>query len=162
MVAVGGASVGDHDLVKPALGRLGLKLEVESVSRAARQAYVVRDLGGRPQASWACLAIPLRPWSAAELFLHPLLSAWQGADPTLRIEAARLLQALPPTGPREHWMRATLQAGADGVSLVTPLADQDSSLVTVFAQANSLLRRPAGAPAMPEGAAVNVLRLDRL
>jgi molybdopterin molybdotransferase len=86
--------------------------------------------------------------------------AFQGAQTALRIETARLAIPLPPTGPREHWMRATLEWGEDG-AVATPFADQDSSLVTVFAEATVLLRRLAGAPAAEAGSIVEVLRLER-
>jgi molybdopterin molybdotransferase len=72
------------------------------------------------------------------------------------MEAARLAEPLPANGPREHWMRARI--GQDGV---TAFPDQDSSLVTVFAAADALLRRLPGAPAAQRGETVDILRLDR-
>ena len=99
---------------------------------------------------------------AAELFLRPLLLAWQGAEPWPALGRARLSRPLPPTGPREHWMRARLVSNPDGVLEAQAFPDQDSSLVGVFAAANALLRRPAGAPAVAAGEPVEVLRLDRL
>ncbi len=161
LVVVGGASVGDYDLVKPALRRLGLRLEVESVNlRPGKPTWFGVLADGR-----RVLGLPGNPASAlvaAELFLRPLLCAWQGADACLRMETARLSRALPATGAREHWMRATLDPGLDGVQRATPFPDQDSSLVSVFASADALLRRPAGGAAAPAGAAVEVLRLGRL
>ena len=74
---------------------------------------------------------------------------------------ARLAGALPATGPREHWMRARL-ANVDGVCTATPFNDQDSSLVTVFAQADALLQRQPNAAAAEPGDVVAVLPLDRL
>jgi molybdopterin molybdotransferase len=59
-------------------------------------------------------------------------------------------------------MRARLDIGPDGVLAATPLTDQDSSLVTVFAEAEALLRRGAGADAIDAGEIADVLRLDRL
>ncbi|MGH7024680.1 MAG: molybdopterin molybdotransferase MoeA [Caulobacteraceae bacterium] len=161
IVAVGGASVGDYDLVKPALRRLGLELVVESISlRPGKPTWFGKLADGR-----RVLGLPGNPASAlaaAELFLRPLLAAWQGADATLRLERARLARPLPETGPREHWMRACLESGDDGSLRAVPFTDQDSSLVSVFASADALLRRPAGAPAAGVGDVVEVLRLDRL
>ncbi len=160
IVTVGGASVGDYDLVKPALRRLGLTLEVESIAlRPGKPTWFGRLSDGR----WV-LGLPGNPASglvAAELFLKPLLNAWQGTDAALRLEPARLASPLPQTGPREQWMRAALAVDAGGRLIVTPFPDQDSSLVTVFARANALLRRPAGAGVLAEGELVETLRLDR-
>jgi molybdopterin molybdotransferase len=159
IVTVGGASVGEHDLVKPALGRLGLKLAVDTVRlRPGKPTWFgVLEDGRR------VLGLPGNPASAlvcAELFLRPLVMALQGAEASLRIETARLAIPLAATGPREHWMRATLSWGEDG-AVATPFADQDSSLVTVFAHADALLRRAAGAPAAEAGSVAEVLRLER-
>lgn len=155
IVTVGGASVGDYDLVKPALATLGITLDVESVNvRPGKPTWFGRLDDGR-----LVLGLPGNPASAfvcAELFLRPLVLALQGAPQAFSLDGARLAEALPANGPREHWMRARL--GPDGV---TAFADQDSSLVTVFAAADALLRRLPGAPAAQAGESVDILRLDR-
>ena len=160
VVTLGGASVGDHDLVKPALGRLGLRLAVESVAiKPGKPTWFGRLGDGRP-----VLGLPGNPASAlvcAELFLRPLLRAFQGANPAPRLSAARLDAPLKANGEREHWMRARLSGDQSGTLGVAPLSDQDSSLVTVFAEADALLRRPAGAGAAAAGDVVEILRLDR-
>jgi molybdopterin molybdotransferase len=161
LVTIGGASVGDHDLVKPALEDLGLKLAVESVAVRPGKPTSFGTLGdGR-----RVLGLPGNPASAlacAELFLKPILRVMLGADPTVRLFTARTTTALAANGPREHWMRARLESGPDGVIAATSLTDQDSSLVTVFAEADALLRRRAGAIAVEVGGLVDVLRLERL
>jgi molybdopterin molybdotransferase len=161
IVTIGGASVGDHDLVKPALRGLGLEMIVESVAvRPGKPTWFGRLADGR-----RVLGLPGNPASAmvcAELFLRPLLSAMQGADPQPRLITARTAVALPANGPREHWMRARLTQSDDGAIVATPSADQDSALVSVFAQADALVRRPAGAPALGPGEPVDTLMLPRL
>jgi molybdopterin molybdotransferase len=161
LVTLGGASVGDHDLVKPALRRLGLQLEVESVAIRPGKPTWFGILGdGRP-----VLGLPGNPASAmvcAELFLRPLVMALQGADAALDLVAARSAGALPANGERETWMRARLASGPAGERVATPFGDQDSSLVSVFAAADSLLRRRALAPAIAPGDLVEVLPLARL
>jgi molybdopterin molybdotransferase len=161
IVTVGGASVGDYDIVKPALGRLGLQLFVGTVNiRPGKPTWFGRLGDGR-----AVLGLPGNPASAlvcAELFLKPLIRAMLGRDPQPRFLSARLLTPLQANGGRVHLMRAQLGYAQDGATTVTPLADQDSSLVTVFAQADGLLKRPVNAPAAAAGAMVEVLRLDRL
>jgi molybdopterin molybdotransferase len=155
IVTVGGASVGDYDLVKPALATLGLALDVETVNvRPGKPTWFGRLADGR-----RVLGLPGNPASAfvcAELFLKPLILALQGAEEPHRMEIARLAEPLPANGPREHWMRARL--GPDGV---TAFADQDSSLVTVFAAADALLRRLPGAPPAAAGEVIDILRLGR-
>ncbi len=159
VVTVGGASVGDHDLVKPALRRLGLTIAVDTVRlRPGKPTWFGALEDGR-----RVLGLPGNPASAlvcAELFLRPLLMAYQGAATSLAIETARLAEPLSPTGPREHWMRARL-AWDEAGPRVTTFADQESSLVTVFAGADALLRRLAGGSAAEVGDVVEVLRLIR-
>ena len=159
VVTVGGASVGDHDLVRKAAEALGLSLRVESVSVRPGKPTFFGVLGdGR-----RLLGLPGNPASAfvcAEMFLHPILNAYQGAPPEPATITARLEQDLPANGPREHWMRAKL-AYAAGEVRVRPYRDQDSSLVSVFAAADALLRRLAGAPAAAAGEVVEVLPLAR-
>jgi len=63
-------------------------------------------------------------------------------------------------GPRQHYMRATTAAGADGLPVVSPVRSQDSSLLSPLAQADCLLIRPPRAPLTPKGALVPILPLD--
>ena len=159
IVTVGGASVGDHDLVRAAALSLGLSFKVESVAMRPGKPTFFGVLGdGR-----RLLGLPGNPASAfacAELFLRPLIAAFNGAEPTLRMAGARAAAPIAANGPREHWMRAKLTA-ADGGWTAKPYGDQDSSLVSVFAAADALLRRPANAPAVEAGGLVEVLLLDR-
>ena len=160
IVTIGGASVGDHDLVKPALARLGLELMVETVRvRPGKPTWFGRLGDGR-----LVLGLPGNPASAlvcAELFLRPLLMTMQGADPALKMASAHLASALPANGPREHWMRARLTR-EQGRLVAGPMSDQDSSLVSVFAESGGLIRRAVNAPAAEAGGLVDVLPLERL
>jgi molybdopterin molybdotransferase len=159
VVTIGGASVGDYDLVKPALARLGLTIDVESVNLRPGKPTWFGVLGdGR-----LVLGLPGNPASAmvcAELFLKPIVLAMQGADPAPRHAFARLAGPLRAEGPREHYQRARSRQTPQGL-VVEPLADQDSALVTVFAQADCLVRRPANAPAAAAGDFVELLPLAR-
>jgi molybdopterin molybdotransferase len=161
VVTLGGASVGDHDLVKPALARLGLRLAVEGVAVRPGKPTWFGTLGdGR-----RVLGLPGNPASAlvcAELFLRPILRVLQGGEPGPRAVMARAEEALPANGDREHWMRARLTRGSDGVLWARALRDQDSSLVTIFAEADGLVRRARGAPPLAAGEAIEALILERL
>ncbi|HLK24279.1 MAG TPA: molybdopterin-binding protein, partial [Caulobacteraceae bacterium] len=155
-----GASVGDHDLVKPALAELGLELSVETVRmRPGKPTWCGVLADGR-----RVVGLPGNPASAlvcAELFLRPLLAVMQGAEPGPRMATARLAAAMPPNGGREHWARGRLRSD-DGALVVEAMLDQDSSLVKVFAEAGALIRRSIGAPAAEPGSVVDILPLDRL
>ncbi len=161
IVTIGGASVGDHDLVKPALATLGLELLVESVAvRPGKPTWFGTLADGR-----RVLGLPGNPASAlvcAELFLRPIVRAMLGMAPGPALATARAAAAIEANGDREHWMRASLEHGPDGTLLATPLDNQDSSLVTVFATAGALIRRRPRAPAVAIGGALDVLILDRL
>lgn len=160
VVTIGGASVGDYDLVKPAMVELGLDLRVETIAmRPGKPTWFGTLADGR-----RVLGLPGNPASAlvcAELFLRPLLTALSGADPDLPLSLARLTAPLPANGPREHWLRAGRSIDCDGQAIVTPFSDQDSSLVGVFARADALVMRPAGVPAAAPGDLVTTLPLDR-
>jgi molybdopterin molybdotransferase len=159
VVTVGGASVGDHDLVRAAGEALGLSLQVASVNvRPGKPTFFGTLSDGR-----RLLGLPGNPASAfvcAEMFLKPILSAYQGAPTEPATIAARLAEALPANGSREHWMRAKLTY-QDGFVSVRPYRDQDSSLVSVFAASDALIRRLAGAQAAEAGSVVEVLPLSR-
>jgi molybdopterin molybdotransferase len=159
VVTVGGASVGDHDLVRAAADALGLQMKVASVAvRPGKPTFFGVLADGR-----RLLGLPGNPASAlvcAELFLRPILNAYQGAAPGPEMRTAKAAQPLAANGPREHWMRAQL-AYEGGAVTARPYRDQDSSLVSVFAASDALLRRAPNAPAVAEGDVVDILPLAR-
>ena len=159
IVTVGGASVGDHDLVRAAAQALGLSLKVASVNVRPGKPTFFGVLGdGRK-----LLGLPGNPASAfvcAELFLKPIVMKLQGGAENLPVASAKLAVPMAANGSREHWMRAKLSY-VDGALVAEPYRDQDSSLVSVFAAADALLRRPANAPALAAGDLVEVLPLAR-
>ena len=159
VVTVGGASVGDHDLVRAAAEALGLELKVASVAvRPGKPTFFGVLSDGR-----RLLGLPGNPASAmvcAELFLRPIIDAYQGAAPGPAMLQAKLADALPANGPREHWMRARLTF-AGGELTARPYRDQDSSLVSVFAVSDALLRRAPNAPPAAAGDVADILPLAR-
>ena len=126
---------------------------------AQRRATFFGLLGdGRP-----LLGLPGNPASAfvcAELYLRPLVASLEGRPAAPILRRARLVGPLPANGPREHWMLARLLSGPEGEAAEAFL-DQDSSLVKVFSEADALLRRMPGAPALAAGEPVDVLPLVR-
>ena len=159
LVTIGGASVGDHDLVKPALKKLGLDLKVDTVSvRPGKPVFFgltragpVLGLPGNPASGLVC----------SHLFLRPLIEAMLGKRPLLTFATARLAAPIPENGNREHYLRARTQAGPDGATLVRPAESQDSSLLSIFRDSDALVRRKAGASQGDTGSVVEYLSLGR-
>ncbi|MEP9347386.1 gephyrin-like molybdotransferase Glp [Xanthobacter sp. KR7-225] len=156
LVSSGGASVGDHDLMAPALKAEQVDLEVHKIALrpgkplmfGRRGALRVLGLPGNPVSSQVC----------GLLFLTPLLRALQGeTGPAYRTLPARLGCAMPANDWRMDFMRARLAADGAGGLLATPLPVQDSSLLSVLASADALLIRPADAPAAEAGAPCEVI-----
>jgi molybdopterin molybdotransferase len=160
LVLIGGASVGDHDHARPALMNLGMQMKVEKVDlRPGKPTWFgmvdpnpVLGLPGNPASALVC----------AHLFLRPLIEAMLGRDPEacVRSAKARLGHSLPANGSREHYLRASLDR-TNAEATVRAFEQQDSSLLSVFASANALIRLAPHAPALDEGALVDVLTLDR-
>jgi molybdopterin molybdotransferase len=156
LVVIGGASVGDHDQVKPALRSFGAELLVEGCAvRPGKPVWFARLGEGR-----FVLGLPGNPASAlvcAELFLGPLLASLQGGRADAAFERAILDAPLEANGPRDHYLRAEVVTDEEGRRRVRPFANQDSSLVTVLAGASVLVRRPPSAPPAARGDDVMVL-----
>ena len=158
VVTIGGASVGDHDLI----GRVAADLGVDQAF------YKVRMRPGKPLmagrlGSSAMLGLPGNPVSAAVcavLFMQPLIRQMQGTEAAPPVRHGVLGRDLPEEGERTHYLRATLEHGVGG-TVVTPFADQDSARLSLMAQADALLVRPADDPARKAGEQVAFIPLDR-
>jgi molybdopterin molybdotransferase len=159
IVTIGGASVGDHDLVGPVLAARGMALSFWKIAMRPGKPLIFGRLGNS-----RVLGLPGNPVSSlvcSRVFLVPLLGALLGRPRDDQAPAkARAGVALEANGPREHYMRATTRRGADGLPVVTPVRSQDSSLLAPLAEADCLLMRPANAPGVPEGGPVPILPLD--
>jgi len=151
VVTIGGASVGDYDLVAEASQRLGLEQSFYKVLMRPGKPLMAGRLGDA-----AMIGLPGNPVSAivcGYLFLVPLVKKMLGiqtVDPILH--QAILSEALPPNGPREHYMRARLESNG-----IRAFEDQDSSLLSVLARSNALLMRPPNDPARAAGETVSYL-----
>ena len=153
IITIGGASVGDHDLVAPVAAQMGMEQAFYKVAMRPGKPLMAGRLG-----SAAMVGLPGNPVSAlvcGTIFVAPMVSAMLGlghhAAPR---RTAPLAVDLPANGPREHYMRAVLTDGT-----VTPADRQDSSLLTVLATANALLVRPPNDPAHSAGTLVDVIDL---
>jgi len=152
-VTIGGASVGDHDLVGRVGEGLGMRRAFYKIAMRPGKPLIAGALGDVP-----CLGLPGNPVSAivtGHLFLVPMVKRWLGLSDVLpRRVMARLGTNVGATGPRTHYMRARL----DGDS-VTPFTQQDSSLLRVLSEGNALLERPLGDRPRQAGEMVPVLPL---
>lgn len=159
LVTIGGASVGDHDLVAPTLEARGMALAFWKIAMRPGKPLMFGVLG-----SQRVLGLPGNPVSAlvcARLFLVPLIGALLGRPPQQEApRPARTTTRIAKNGPREHYMRAVSRIAEDGTLEVTPVPSQDSSLLAPLAQADVLLVLPAHAPEIPAGGDVHVLPLD--
>ncbi len=157
LVTLGGASVGEHDLVAKALNAEGVKIDFHRVAlRPGRPMLLARTgttrmlgLPGNPVSSYVC----------ALLFLVPLLRKLQGrADFRPQPEPAILSMALPENDHRQDYLRAKIEREPDGRLKATALDRQDSSMLAYLSGADGLLIRAPHAPAAKAGDPCQVLR----
>jgi molybdopterin molybdotransferase len=154
IVTSGGASVGDHDLVRPALEQWGATIDFWRVAMRPGKPLLVARKGKQ----WV-IGLPGNPVSGyvtAFLFLLPLLRALGGArGPLPRKAIVSLGAALPAVGERTEFVRARLEGGG-----LVPIREQDSSALAALARADALIERPAGAPAVGAGEPVTAYWLE--
>lgn len=160
LVTSGGASVGDHDLVAPALNAAGMTLDFWKIAMRPGKPMLFGRRGVQ-----RVLGLPGNPVSSlitGRVFLVPLIEALLGKPQAeAPIFTARLAHAIEANGPRTHYMRATLtRDDATNELTARALPNQDSSLMSTLAAANALIVRDVGAPPAQAGDWVQVLRLD--
>ena len=157
LVTLGGASVGDFDLVQPVLGEAGMELDFWRIAMRPGKPLMVGRLGpvqvvglpGNPVSSLVC----------AHLFLEPLVRRLAHLPPKSRLRQAVAAVPLNENDHRQDYVRARIALGPAGELMVTPFDKQDSSMMQVFAKAEGLLVRAPNAPATPAGAPCTVLLL---
>jgi molybdopterin molybdotransferase len=158
LVTLGGASVGDHDLVQQALTKEGLEVGFWKIAMRPGKPLMFGNLGEQ-----IVLGLPGNPVSTmvcAILFLGPLIKQMLGqAETNPRILPARLKTPIAPNDRREDYVRANLTLEENGFE-VEAFAIQDSSMMSIFAKSNCLIVRPPHMEAVPAGSVVDVLPLD--
>ncbi len=155
IVTLGGASVGDYDLVRDVFGGGGLDLNFYKVAMRPGKPLMAGTVRGVPM-----IGLPGNPVSSmvlGHLLLRPAMDVMQGLPrAALPRRKAKLGDAIPKNGPREHYMRARLEETDEGL-IAFPFPNQDSSLLSVLAAANGLIIHPPGADAMPAGAEIQAI-----
>ncbi|GAA6192635.1 gephyrin-like molybdotransferase Glp [Phaeobacter sp. NW0010-22] len=151
IVTIGGASVGDHDLVGPVAKDLGMEQSFYKIKMRPGKPLMAGGLGDS-----VLIGLPGNPVSAivcGHVFLAPVIRLMLGLkDIVPTLQTATLTHALEANGPRQHYMRARVDNGQ-----MTVFENQDSSLLTVLADANALAIRPASDPACEDGQRIHYL-----
>jgi molybdopterin molybdotransferase len=159
LLTTGGASVGDYDLVQPALAAEGLALAFWKIAMRPGKplfsgtlgAMRVLGLPGNPVSSYVC----------AVLFLVPLIRRLTGrTDVAHELGEGVLGRDLKANDERQDYLRATLTRRDDGVLVAAPFPQQDSSMLVPLAAADCLIVRPPHAPAAAAGTACSFVKLD--
>ena len=156
LVTLGGASVGDHDLVQRALVEAGMDLDFWKIAMRPGKPLMFGRLGalrvlglpGNPVASLVC----------SQVFLVPLIARLAGRPHATRLCEATLGADMAANDQRQDYVRARVKDTADGL-VATPFDIQDSSMLRLLAEAGGLIVRPPFAPAAARGSRCDVLLL---
>lgn len=157
LVTLGGASVGDHDLVQSTLLASGMTLDFWRIAMRPGKPLMVGQLG-----DMAVLGLPGNPVSSlvcALLFLEPLVRRLARLPDRDRLATALLADALPANDKRQDYVRARLSIDTEGMLVAHPFQRQDSSMMKVFAQSDCLIVRPPNVEAAPVGTPCQIVRL---
>ena len=161
LITLGGASVGDHDLVQDALKAQGFAMDFWRIAMrpgkplmfATKDRARVLGLPGNPVSTMVC----------ALMFVKPALDRMLGQSGELvATRPVRLAVDVKENDTREDYVRAVLRHGPDGSLTVEPHKIQDSSMLSVLAWSNALLVRPPHDPARKAGDVVQVIDLAAL
>jgi molybdopterin molybdotransferase len=157
VVTLGGASVGERDLVRRVFGEQGLELDFWQIAMRPGKPLMFGRIHGVP-----LLGLPGNPVSVgvcAVLFVRAAIFVLLGLDPAVPEIPAVLGRAVAANDRREDYLRAECAWSEDGRLVVIPAERQDSSMLATFARADCLIKRAPFAPALPAGAPVMVLPL---
>ena len=156
IVTLGGASVGDHDLVQEVLTGLGMDLDFWKIAMRPGKPLMFGRLGAT-----RCIGLPGNPVASlvcSHLFLKPLVARLGGRPHVEDIAEAVLGAAMPANDTRQDYVRAAVDCTPTGL-VATPFAIQDSSMLKTLADAGGLIIREPFAPAAAAGDPCRVLLL---
>ncbi len=158
LVTLGGASVGDHDLVRKVLGEDGLELNFWRIAMRPGKPLIFGRIGETPM-----MGMPGNPVSSLVcglVYLRPAIRAMLGLDPHATTLSAVLGQDLGENDQRQDYLRATAEKDGRGEMVVTPFQKQDSSMLSRLAKADCLIIRAPLAPPAQAGDRVEIVPLD--
>jgi molybdopterin molybdotransferase len=158
LVTLGGASVGDYDLVQKVLNSKGMDLSFYRVAMRPGKPLIFGHLGEIP-----VLGLPGNPVSAgvtSVIFLKAAMSVMLGLDDKSSVTSTALLGCkLEANDFRQDYLRSSLTTNAKGNLVATPFERQDSSMMELFAKADCLVVRSPEAIAASEGDTVEIILL---
>lgn len=160
VVTLGGASVGDHDLVAAGLKDKGVTLNFWKLAMRPGKPVMYGELLDQtpPQRFLGLPGNPVSSLVCAQIFLAPLIRQLTGLSPHATRLPAVLAVELAENDQREEFMRST-HFEHDGTYHVTPFGNQDSSILSILAEATCLMIRPAHAPAAQIGDGCEIILL---
>ncbi|WP_339634709.1 gephyrin-like molybdotransferase Glp [uncultured Sneathiella sp.] len=160
LITLGGASVGDHDLIQPVLGKEGLSVDFWRIAMRPGKPLMFGNFAGIPM-----LGMPGNPVSSlicSFLFLIPAIDALNDLTPrTPPRQRAILTHALKENDQREDYMRAVITEETSGLPVIRLFDKQDSSMLSPLSLADCLVVRAPFAAALPEGSEVDIIPLSR-
>jgi molybdopterin molybdotransferase len=155
LVTLGGASVGDHDLVQSTLKSAGMQLDFWRIAMRPGKPLMVGALDGMH-----VLGLPGNPVASLVtgiLFLEPLVRRLARLPERKRQVDGVTAQTLKANDQRQDYLRATIARDADGALVARAFDKQDSSMMKIFAQADGLIVRPPHAAELAAGAPCPIL-----
>ena len=165
IVTMGGASVGDHDLVLPAMEKAGFEFSFNKIAMRPGKPFLfaVKKSKGNSGKTVRLLGLAGNPVSsmvAGQIFVRPLINTLAGIPShTAKPIAAILASSLPANDQRQEYMRSTYETNAQGQLVVTPFGSQDSSMLANLNRADCLLLRPVDAPKAAQGDSCEIVLL---
>ncbi|MCT4656030.1 MAG: molybdopterin molybdotransferase MoeA [Cohaesibacter sp.] len=157
LVTIGGASVGDHDLVQDVLKQAGMDLNFWRIAMRPGKPLMAGKIG-----AMQVLGLPGNPVSSMVctlLFLQPLVRQMLGSNDTQPTLSARLGADVGENDQRQEYLRASLERKDNGELITLPFAKQDSAMMARFAIADCLIIRPPFAEPAKEGDLCQILML---
>ena len=162
LLTTGGASVGDHDLIVPALKALGADIRFSKIAMRPGKPLIFATIvrGGRTLRALGLAGNPVSSIVAGYRFVAPLVTKLAGL-PMRQAEPLDAIfgSALPANDEREEYMRATIRRLDGGVLEASPFEKQDSSMLANLARADALVIRPANAPEARPGDPCKIILL---
>jgi molybdopterin molybdotransferase len=158
LVTLGGASVGDHDLVRKVLGQDGLELNFWRIAMRPGKPLIFGRIGDTPM-----MGMPGNPVSSLVcglVYLRPAIRAMLGLDPHATTQSALLGRDLAANDQRQDYLRAAAATNEAGQMVVTPFDKQDSSMLSRLTRADCLVLRAPHADAAKAGDRVEILPLN--
>ena len=158
LITIGGASVGDYDLVGQVLNDEGMELFFSKVAMRPGKPVIFGLLDGTP-----VLGMPGNPVSvgvSSTVFLRPAIEAMLGLNPNDGpLQTAKLAADVGENDQRQEYSRATLSTDENGDCIATVFSKQDSAMLAKFAEADCLVIRSPHAPAAKAGETVDIIPL---